>query len=273
MGVLSCVLLNIRGGVKKQAESLAHLSCHDFICLTETWLAADDKPDIFPAHTYYSACRPVHDGPGRHSGGVGVFVSSRLNSHVQFVKAADDASYLWLKLRDVVLGCPEVYLCVCYMPQKQKFLAKQKITPTASSPYDCMQDDVLEYQGRGAQILVCGDLNARTAEEPDFVRTAELQPFLPTAPDDDELPDYIPPRHNQDKLALGSQNWGPELLGFCQQNNLLILNGRTPGHDYGKFAFASAGGHSTVDHYVASVHCMTCCRVIACVGRGWQAWD
>ena len=136
-----------------------------------------------------------------------------------------------------------------------------------------MQDDVLEYQGRGAQILVCGDLNARTAEEPDFVRTAELQSFLPAASDDDELSDYIPPRHNQDKLALESQNWGPELLGFCQQNNLLILNGRTPGHDYGKFAFASAGGHSTVDHYVASVHCMTCCRVIACVGRGWQAWD
>ena len=38
LGVLSCVLLNIRGGVIKQAE----------FCLTETWLAADDKPDVFP---------------------------------------------------------------------------------------------------------------------------------------------------------------------------------------------------------------------------------
>ena len=139
-----------------------------------------------------------------------MFVSSRVSNHVQFVKAADDASYLWLKLKDVVLGCPEVYLCVCYMPQKQNFIAMQKITPTASSPYDCMQDDVLEFQGRGAQILVCGDLNARTAEEPDFVRTAELQPFLPTAPDDDELPDYIPPRHNRDKIAPESHNWGPD---------------------------------------------------------------
>ena len=54
-------------------------------------------------------------------------------------------------------------------------------------------------------MLVYGDFNARTAEEPDFVRTAELQPFLPIAPDDNELPDYIPPRHNQDKLALGSR--------------------------------------------------------------------
>ncbi|KAL3136220.1 hypothetical protein ABBQ32_007234 [Trebouxia sp. C0010 RCD-2024] len=107
---------------------LAHLSCHDFICLTETWLAAHEKP-LFPTHTYYSACRPVHDGPGRHSGGVGVFVSSRVNKHVQFVKAADDASYLWLKLKDVMLGCPEVYLAVCYMPQKKVFINHQKTTP------------------------------------------------------------------------------------------------------------------------------------------------
>ena len=148
------------------------------------------------------------------------------------------------------------------MPQEHKSLAKQKISPTASRPDDCMQDDVLEYQGRGAQILVCGDFNARTAEEPDFVRTAKLQPFLLTAPDDNELFDYIPPRHNQDKLALGSQNWGPELLGFCRQNSLLILNGRSPGDENGQCTFASAGGYSTVDYYIASVHCMTAAKLL-----------
>ena len=46
---------------------------------------------------YYSACRPVQDGKGRHSGGIGVFVSSRVKQRVEFVKAAADASYLWLK--------------------------------------------------------------------------------------------------------------------------------------------------------------------------------
>ena len=56
-----------------------------------------------------------------HSGGVGVFVSSRLKQNLQFVKAVDDTSYLWLKLKDVVLGCPELSFCVCYMPQKSDF--------------------------------------------------------------------------------------------------------------------------------------------------------
>jgi len=48
---------------------------------------------------------------------------------------------------------------------------------------------VLEYQSRGAQILVCGDFDAGTTEEPDILK-AELQPFLPTEPDDDELPAF-----------------------------------------------------------------------------------
>ncbi len=96
-----------------------------------------------------------------------MFVSSRISKCVSFVKAADDASYLWLKLKDVVLGCPEVYFCVCYMPQKPKFTNLQKITPTALCPYECLQKHLLEYQDRGAQVLACGDFNARTAEEPD----------------------------------------------------------------------------------------------------------
>ncbi|DBA79973.1 TPA: hypothetical protein ACH3X1_008176 [Trebouxia sp. C0004] len=66
---------------------------------------------------------------------------------------------------------------------------------------------------------------------------AELQPFLPTALDEDKLPDYIQQRRNKDLLAPGSQTWGPELLGFCQQADLLILNGRTPGDEYGQFTF------------------------------------
>jgi len=82
----SCVLLNIRGGIDKQAESLAHLSCCDFICQTETWLTEHDKPDIFPLHTYHSICSPVRDGSGCHSGGLAVFVSHRVSKHVHFVK-------------------------------------------------------------------------------------------------------------------------------------------------------------------------------------------
>ena len=58
----------------------------------------------------------MRDGPGRYSGGVSVYVSDRLHARVELVKTAEDASYLWLKLKCVVQDCPEVYFCVCYMP-------------------------------------------------------------------------------------------------------------------------------------------------------------
>ena len=54
----------------------------------------------------------------------------------------------------------------------------------------------------------------------------------------------------------GSQTWGPELLGFCQQADLLILNGRTLGDEYGRFTFQNAKGCcSTIDYFVASAQC------------------
>jgi len=82
--------------------------------------------------------------------------------------------------------------------------------------------------------------------------------FLPPAVDEDELPDYIQQRRNQDLLAPGSQTWGPELLGFCQQADLLILNGRTPGDEYGQFTFQNAKGCcSTIDYFVASAQCFS----------------
>ena len=76
--------------------------------------------------------------------------------------------------------------------------------------------------------------------------------------DDDEVPDYIRQRRNKDLLAPGSQTWGPELLGFCQQADLLILNGRTLGDEYGHFTFKNPKGCcSTIDYFVASAECFS----------------
>ncbi|DBB13395.1 TPA: hypothetical protein ACH3X3_005128 [Trebouxia sp. C0006] len=101
----------------------------------------------------------MRDGPGRHSGGVSVYVSDRLHAHVELVKTAED-------------------------------------------------DDILQFQGKGADILVCGDINARTAEQDDYIRLAELPPCLDVPDEADDLPDYIQPRHNCDKTLDPSKTWG-----------------------------------------------------------------
>ena len=157
----------------------------------------------------------MRDGPGRQSGGVYVYVSDRLHAHVELVKTAEDASYLWPKLKCVVQDCPEVYLCVCYMPAKKHFK-----NSTVKSPYECLQDDILQFQGKGADILVCGDMNARTAKHDDYIRLSELPPCLDVPDEADDLPDYIHPRHNCDKIWDPSQTWGPEHLDLCKDMSL-----------------------------------------------------
>ncbi|DBB11112.1 TPA: hypothetical protein ACH3X3_006572 [Trebouxia sp. C0006] len=111
------------------------------------------------------------------------------------------------------------------MPAKQHFK-----NSTVKSPYECLQDDTLQFQGKGADILVCGDMNDSTAEQDDYIRLAELPPCLDVPDEADDLPDYIQPRHNCDKPLNPSKTWGPELLDLCKDTSLLILNGRTPDH-------------------------------------------
>ena len=41
---------------------------------------------------------------------------------------------------------------------------------------------------------------------------------------------------------------------------LIILNGRTPGHECGQCTYQSARGKSTVDYLVASIHCVTAAK-------------
>ena len=87
------------------------------------------------------------------------------------------------------------------------------------------------------------------------------------APDDEDLPDYMLQRRNCDKVAPGSQTLGPELLGLCQQKNLLILNGRTLGDECGQCTFQSARGKSTVDLLRCIYTMHNCCKFTAPTNR------
>ena len=111
----------------------------------------------------------------------------------------------------------------------------------------------------GAQILICADMNARTAQEPDYVCIDALQDYVDVSGDIDELPEHIVPRQSCDKQAPDSRTWGPELLALCCDANLLILNGRTSGDEIGKYTFGvdPASGHSVIDYYISSAKCMS----------------
>ena len=164
-----------------------------------------------------------------------------------------------MKLIDVLhvaLKCILVYVtCRTHISNKLKH------TPT--SLYECTH---LKYQGKSAQILLCGDFstNARTAGGPDFLRMAELQPLLSTALDEDELPDHIRQRCNQDLLASDPRHW---VLSYWGSANwlisstliLLIRQWQDPGgRVWAVHSCQSAQGCcSTIDYFVAFAQCFS----------------
>ncbi len=69
-------------------------------------------------------------------------------------------SYIWLKIqKDIVSTDRHIFLCATYLPP-------------AESPYyneetfSILQDEICHFQTKG-NVLICGELNARTGNEPD----------------------------------------------------------------------------------------------------------
>ena len=75
---------------------------------------------------------------------------------------------------------------------------------------------------------MCVYMNARTAEQDDYTRLADLQDSSNVPEEGAYLGADVPQRCNSDK-APSAGTWGGKLLELCQSTELLIVNGRTPG--------------------------------------------
>ena len=94
-------------------------------------------------------------------------------------------------------------------------------------------------------------MNARTAEQDDYNRLADLQDFVDVPEEGAYLGADVPQRSNCDKAST-TGTWGEELLELCRSTELLIVNGRTPGDPTGRFTFTSPQGQSVVDYFLVS---------------------
>ena len=98
-----------------------------------------------------------------------------------------------------------------------------RTTMVEESVFDRLLDTVVECESKHseASFIICGDMNARTREMPDYVINDTLQ-HIPL-PGDYVLDEEILPRVSQDKNGFNSN--GQQLLDFCKQTSLRIANG------------------------------------------------
>ena len=87
------------------------------------------------------------------------------------------------------------------------------------------------FQAQGS-VLVCGNLIARTGQEPDTLSTQEDK-HLPGG--DSITTPICPPRHNYDHIT--NKN-GSQLLQLCCTLGMYIVNGRLRGDSYGRYTYS-----------------------------------
>ncbi|CAG2220031.1 unnamed protein product [Mytilus edulis] len=105
----------------------------------------------------------------------------------------------------------------------------------------------LERSSSKGDILFCGDLNARTSTEEDYI-AQDSSRYLPLF--ESYKPDnQIRFRKNCDE-TLDSR--GKEIIDLCISNQMRVVNGRCMGDLLGHFTCFNTHGQSTVDYLIAN---------------------
>jgi hypothetical protein len=179
--------------------------------------------------------------PIKHSGGVVVYFRSHFSPNLSQWKEGRKDSYLWLRVKRSV--APNLLVCVLYAaPVRSKHESK--------SLFQNLARNIAEVQTLWGIVLMGGDFNACIAALSDTIDVSDLCELLQALElAKTEQPNIVSKRHNRDASVNG---WGRELLDLCCDAGLLILNGRTPGHELKEFTCLANGGRSTVDYIVGS---------------------
>lgn len=217
----------------------------DIACFNEIWQSTDqDLPPLPGMGRRYAAPRPGR----QRRGGVAAYLADTLACRVAVWKRRAEDGVLWLRLQGIQ-GLPaDLLLAVCYLPPQN----------SGGCPADTpewwakLAEETAAAQALGL-VLVAGDLNARTATEPDW-------------PADNPAP----ARNSQDATCTAR---GRQLLAFCIGTDMRICNGRVAGDEQGCITSRgrSGEGRSVVDYFIACPRLMPllrCLRVSAAPPAG-----
>lgn len=215
----------------KDYDVLNFLCDFDIVSLCETWIHSDSQEPFITGYKLFSQYRTRGNAPRRH-GGICVFVRNSIEKYFRQLKS-ESQNILWLLFEPNELPDSQILICSLYHVPANSPYANESILDIVSNE---MQSFSFQY---GVNlILLLGDLNGRTATEPDFDAPNQY-----VAGPDIPVPE---PRANKDPVYNAR---GRELLAFCKANGLMIVNGRA-GADrgVGNLTCIKYNGSSLVDY-------------------------
>ena len=177
---------------------------------------------------------------GRNSGGISIFYRSKYCKCVNICKSVSSDDIVW-----VVFKFEHLKLCfgvLYFSPQGSSSYSDQQ-------NFTILEDELALYSSKfpNFDFIICGDFNARTANDPDYV-TDDTNYFVPLG-DDYLIDNDISVRTSRDETTNA---YGQLLLDFCKNTQMRIINGRLfDDRDKGYFTYTKDTGGSVIDYVLA----------------------
>ena len=214
---------------------LSELAQNDLVLLTETHVGYENHLK-FDNFLYYPFCRPKSKN-NRYFGGLGILIRKEIRKGVNFLNNGT-SEYQWLKLKREFFNLnKDIYLCLIYYAPKSQ-----------TDLLEIIEKDITDSYGSMGDILLVGDLNARTGSEKDYI-DGDSTSHVPLFDENYDVDCFTEERVSKDLIT---DSRGKNLLEFCIGNQLRILNGRMCGDSTGKFTCFKPNGCSVVDYALVS---------------------
>ena len=224
------------------------------ICFLESW-AYKLNQFVVEGYECYDVIRKKHFKAFRNSGGIAVFIKKGCYDMFNISNESSESNNVaWIKF-DIKpqywnLGFSFVCGFVYMSPEGTSVHSDENLFYVIENEMACLKRKYPFHK-----VLIGGDFNAYTNEEPDYI---QFDSFDYIFDDFDYVEDKeAPDRKNLDKRDTNA--YGRALLDLCKSTGLRILNGRF-GKDanIGNFTCLTNNSSSVIDYFVAELDIFSC---------------
>ena len=207
---------------------------------TETWLHEHTEPPALPGFTCFNFARPAdRQAHFVHRGGMTLYVKASIAQHFSITYVYPSRCFAVVHIKAAVGFECDLFLIACYIPPHSVAGSDQLHN---GDVWEALEVNAISACQAG-QVLILGDLNARTGAHPDFPDWQQ--------PEEAALVDWAPTGTRRRSQDTGGPNAaGRKLLTLCRRTGLRIANGRTAGDPDGALTFHGPRGGSVVDYAI-----------------------
>ena len=246
---------NIRGITDKifDVDTQDILFKNDIIILTETHteMGSEKYYNVIPNFRYHDFPRKFkHRNAPKASGGIGIFIHNDLQLGINITMFHE--SIIMIKLKAEYFSAQQnIHILCAYFPPADS--SYNHNTNSRTDYFNILQEALSSVEPQD-EIIICGDLNARTGSLADIVEYIEgsngaLSEIL--SPHSMSNTHEVPKRHTVDSVV---NDYGKELINVCRSVGLCIMNGRTADAANNRdFTCYKTIGASVVDYVICKL--------------------